>query len=292
MSKILGAGKMQDCWSRLVEDCRTGLLYRPVIRPERTTFESHNPHIDLTDVPVFFWGEMPFEIDDAKINEAVDAAQTCAIKLPYPRVAFLYHVASDNLGLYQAPRNLQNHDALVYVMVIEEEDDGSVVVFSFYWHYTKMDHWVKQAWQGRVTCGSDAQIEFAYDLDMLPHVDFMGRYRQSNEDRILQFLADLHRLMTHGGSVALAPAGKETQKINLRRNHLKLPDVPLVRVITFDDAVAHEASSAPSAPGAMKRPHFRRGTYRTLATGRRIWVRPAAIHGGDGSSPPWYEVRI
>ena len=32
------------------------------------------------------------------------------------------------------------------------------------------------------------------------------------------------------------------------------------------------------------------GTWRTLPTGREVWVRASAIHGGTPDAPPWYEV--
>jgi hypothetical protein len=291
MSKISEDVRMQDCWSRLVEECRIGTVYRPIFLSNRTTFDSHKPHVELSQVPIFYWGEMQADRDDAEVDKALQAIQTGAIKLPYERVAFMYHVSSDNPTLHRGPAHRQNHNARVYVMIVEEEDDGSITIFSFYWHYTTMDHWVKQCFQARVTCGSDAQMEFAFHPDVLPHVEFMARFQCAIEHMILNFLADWHRLMTHKGSVTFPLPGKETQRINLRRSRLKLPDVSAIRIIKLGDLVLHVAPSAPSAPGAMKRPHFRKGTYRTLATGRRIWVRAMAIHGGGGDPPPWYEIR-
>jgi hypothetical protein len=283
---------MQDRWSRLVEECRIGTVYRPIVRPGGTKYESHNPHIDLSDVPVFYWGEMLAVRDGDEMCNALDAIRAGALKLPYPRVAFLYHVSSDNPALHAGPKHLQCHRERVYAVVGEEEDDGSITCFSFMWHYRKMDHWTKQAWQAGVTCGSGSQIELSYDPGIVAPADFFEVYSQSNQDKILHFLTDLHRLMTHSGFVTFPSPGKETQKINQRRSRLNLPDVPLVRIIKFDIAVPKTAPHAPAVPGAPKRPHFRRGTYRTLATGRRVWVRPSAVRGGGADAPPpWYEMR-
>jgi hypothetical protein len=294
MGETATIDRIQDSWSKLVEECRIGSVLRPVALPgaKRTSYLPHQSQIDLAEVPVFFWGEQPTRISNAAQNEAMDAAIDGTFKLPYQRVAFLYYISERHSAHGLAPERHRLDDERVYAVVAEEETDGSLTICCFVWHWRTQEHWIKQAWQGHVPIGTDgADVVIAFDPAFYDNADgeFLEFYTRASEHRVIQFLIDCHKLMTKGGSVTLAAPGYRTEKINNRRGALKLPLVPPIRIIKFDNPVV--VHDAPSEPSTAKRPHFRRGTYRTLATGRRVWVKPSAIHGGSGAAPPWYEIR-
>jgi hypothetical protein len=112
----------------------------------------------------------------------------------------------------------------------------------------------------------------------------------SAQNRIIILQLDLHRLVKSGTGRTVAGIGGEiARKANARRHRDGLPELPSVRVITFDPMPPLKSASGKTG-GTPKRAHFRRGTWRTLPSGREVWVKPMAIHGGTPDRPPWYEV--
>jgi hypothetical protein len=76
------------------------------------------------------------------------------------------------------------------------------------------------------------------------------------------------------------------QKTRAEHGKPRLPDIRRIIVRDVKEVVhwGHEGSHSP------KLPHDRRGHWRSLKDGRRVWVRNSRIHGGGSGLPKTYEV--
>ena len=292
MVKVLKdrAQAAQDAFAQLVEECRIGTLYRCELlcNPNRTKFILHKPGIDLSDLPVFYLGEMADSTDAKQTDAALDAVQAKQFRLPYPRCGFLSYLPASSLALTRGPDRYRLLIGRYYLMLAQELDDG--VLFSSFMLHDNKDHWAKQVWQVFLNAKS---IEYAYDPAAIAttDADFLDHFQIGTEHRVTHLLPQIHRLMTRRqGTVAAGVGTAITARINARRQNLQLGAVPAIRIIDLDAPEPAPAASASHGKGAPKAPHYRRSTWRTLPTGRKVFVSSAAIHGGTGSPPPWYEV--
>jgi hypothetical protein len=283
----------QDDFAQLNEECRLGWVYRCVIHsnPNRTSYHQHQPGVDM-NIPVFWLGEMPAQLiggADSPLYGAMTAIKENRFKLPYPRSAYMYALSSDNPAMHRLPVSLHNDTPRHYVMVAEQSEDNSILLFCFMHHATE-PHWARQTWQVFITQSEDGAIETAFDPESKVDPVFMAYLSQSVDLRVQQWCADVYRLMTaNNGVVGYADGGSGTDRINARRDKLHLPTVPRLRIIDFN--APPPATVVGKGTGTPKSPHFRRGGWRTLATGRQTWIPASAIKGGGGEPPPWYEVR-
>jgi hypothetical protein len=281
----------QDAFTQLVEDCRVGTLERITFDLDGPSYTPYKPDLDLSHVPVFFLGNVPLQVPEAVID-AGDAVIAGTFRLPYDRCAVLYfspgHSPNVPSSVPYRLRGIARH-----WLILAEECPGEGVLIASFIKPADRGHWGKQTWQAFVRFGGPT-IDFSFDpsVALAPRGDLMFK---SNEYRVLLSLGDLHRIMTHRGAMQSAPGGVKTSRVDVLRNSLDLPAVSRLRVINFDTPPSslepQEAGQRGVVIGSIKSPHFRRGTWRNLASGRRVPVRACAIHGGGDAPPPWYEVR-
>jgi hypothetical protein len=121
-----------------------------------------------------------------------------------------------------------------------------------------------------------------------PH-EFITNVEASLWQRLTANLGLIYQLMNRQGVASAVVGTQVTDKINVRRNKMDLPSVPLVTIIDLNKMPPVSISHGSGSP---KRPHFRRGSWHTRkTTGKRSWHPPVAVHGGGQIIPPWYEVR-
>src|SRR5579859_2454720 len=82
----------QDAFAQLVEDCRTGLLNRIVVTPYKSLFIPHKSGLDLSDLPVFYMGDLS---SASHVNHMSETSNN-KFRLPYDRCAFMYFVPGDH----------------------------------------------------------------------------------------------------------------------------------------------------------------------------------------------------
>jgi hypothetical protein len=85
-----------------------------------------------------------------------------------------------------------------------------------------------------------------------------------------------------------APISNRTRVINDTRRRAGFPPLPRVRVVNLDRTI-HPSHTSTRGTGEPVRAHWRRAHMRTLADGRQVPIRAAAIHSG-GDAPPHIRV--
>ena len=281
----------QDEFAQLVEQCRNGQVYRCVLADNTTKFYSHQPHVDL-DIPVFYTGEFPIKIDNTLLGEVSLAFKNGTFRLPYPRCALMSHLDGHSPAMMSVPRRYSQIGVSRRHLMVAEETETGLLFYSFM-RSDIMMFWAKQQWQVFIPYLSD-QMEFAYDPEATAEAnqDFIPFYYQGTRCRMEVALLDIHRLTSGHGATTESVGTEVSDKIDRRRAKNGHHPVPRVRVIDFSVVPPARTIATPSdGPKATRMPHFRRGTWRTLQTGRKVWVRPCAVHGGSPNAPPWYEVR-
>lgn len=279
----------QDAFAQLVEDVRIGQVGHPVAveNPAGTRFVPYRPEIDL-NIPVFHIVGEHHKIPVPEALAAWHAIMDKTFHLPYPRCALLMSLPGTHPGLrHLMPRFHVRH---TYVTVFEE-DDEELHITPFMTN-DRLDHWVRQLFNFDIMFGTDEAIT-TYDPSWgsFP-LDFITNVEISLWDRLQGNLAFLHQLMTRKGAATKVSGSLTTEKINARRSKMGLPSVPGVIAIDLDRAPEPSGTGVSRGAGIPKKPHFRRGSWHTRkATGKSFWHGPAAVHGGSGVVPPWYEVR-
>lgn len=273
---------IQDAFAALVADCHNKRVSRAIMREDKTHYEPHDPEVELDNLPVF--AHAPVERFNDDTLAALDAIEAGEFRLPFPRCAFISYLPPNAPGLLNQSGSYAKSTPRHYVVIAEEEDDGSVTFFGFVRH-DDMTRWAKHVWQAQQT---REHFSFAFEDEGAPD-DFLKGLVTAAQDRLRAVCGIIHKMSTHNGATVVATGGNATQLIDKRRTRLGLPPVPRVRLLNFD--MPRIARPATQPTGRTVMPHYRRGTWRSLATGRRVWVRASAIHGGGDSPPPWYQVR-
>jgi hypothetical protein len=265
VSTLLRPATLQDEFALLCEDLR---LKRLVWWQRSGLTTGHPPpalYPGLLDgAPVFAIGELITDVVEA------DLAAWCAA-LPYPRVALLV-------------RNIRLVPHAVYCAVFIRNADGLVRGRDFV-RPVKEQTWLCSREAVQITPDGWVSGWKQKDIPELPP-ESVGPILAS-----LYVLANLTR--SSGGELVDEAASKHGTKIIERRARLGLETPQVRRIIRINLDRPPTAPTGPSGHtgrrGIAKPPHWRRGHLRTLPSGRQVWVRHCAIHGG-GSEAPWYEV--
>jgi hypothetical protein len=253
--------------------------------PRRTEYIPFRPNVELTNLPVFSLGLLPTTMEPFRVD-ALQAALAELLHLPYPRCGFLYRAIPTAISQMAVPTIHRNANRRWYFLLADEQPDGLLV--HGYVRHDNMPRWARQTWQAMI---DQEALSISYDPEAVQGVDeeFFRVLDEGTNNRLIILMSDIWRITRGNGRVSHSAGTSTTELSNKRRKRDGLPPVPAVRVLDFD--APGRLPAVPSGAGARKAPHFRRGTWRTLPTGKEVWVRPSAIHGGTPDAPPWYETR-
>jgi hypothetical protein len=292
----------QDAFAQLVEECRLGWVFRCVLHDDPpspryrngrtwTEYVMHRPGVDVATLPVFYLGEMPYQMHIETLNSVMDTVTDGAFRLPYPRCGFMYRLTTGNPALDIAAvfGNTSDVAERYSLTVAEQDEDGSVVCYSFILRDGN-EHWMQQVWQARILATGD--IEIAHNQS---HEIDLALLLASARNRIEMFMIDCHTLMHRKRGTYTPGVGTvASASIDQRRMRLKLEPVARIRIIDLSapDDTDEPKTRRAGAKGVPKTPHYTLGTWRNYRDGRRVWIPAYATGTLRGQPiPPWYEVR-
>jgi hypothetical protein len=241
--------------------------------------------------------------------------------LPYEKMAIEYDFPNDLLNPLEERQRIDPHieaGPARVALIIARGDDSSQQGFRVmsFWRSTQpgRSHWVfapsyvyvdrshlmnLDAWM------KDDSMGLCTELDPKPHVPMIKGLIYPFEKNLAlgytptQMASDLVddiklilSIMAMLSCSNIEVVSEEPSKwLNAKRKKKGKPPLPRYHAITLHNtkasAKAHREAAEEERTHASPRPHWRRGHPRTYASGKRVWVRPCRIRGGDGHLPEY-----
>ena len=270
----------RDEYARFAEDARLTRLRRIKDNTVRPMKEERCKLDRPLDVPVFDFGESLLLGGDA-LRGAAGAMIDGTLRLPFPDCTFMYEFPADHFA------SLQRHGT-IWIVALQQTTD-EIVGDLYFRHPGRMDHYGINTAQFAVT-RHDIQIADAGDCRM---DEFQQEaVRKSARHRALATISHAWQLaQPRGGKAVLEPGTVFSDKVDARRVRAGLGALQPVRRIVLTDMgqpITPDAALAGRGKGIPRAPHFTRGHFRTLQTGRKVWVRD--YQTGEAAPAPWYEI--
>lgn len=210
-------------------------------------------------------------------REASELLSGNEMRMPFPECAFLF-------------RYRETGDRYETVNLVHIRDDGEAIWGDTYFQQdadspTK-SKWTKTPFQFVLHPGLGVEANFDPLVRLTPfweneyRIDLRSKY---SEVLYAALMLSAHRahLEDDGSNTVALMAGSEGHDLS------HLPPTRIIKVNRPGLIAAARARS--SGTGAEKRPHERRGHYRNLQSGKKVWVNACKIHGGQ-DAPPKYSV--
>jgi hypothetical protein len=200
-------------------------------------------------------------------------------RLPFDECAFIFRYEE----------TLLKH-ATTNIVHVYHDDDRSIVGNT--WFQQEVNDPVKKRWtmmpfQFVVHQGAPLSVEINFSTPRLTS-DVEADYREDCKAKYTEVLIATLLMSTKAAREEQDErTAQRIAQVNRGRELGKLPPLPMTRVIHIDKTVTTTRAMTATGTGSAKRPHDRRGHYRTLLSGKRVEVSPSKIHGGSEAAPSY-----
>jgi hypothetical protein len=272
-----------------VEEMRQGMALR-------VSSNQHHAKVEVTPVPREYtrynWAIPSFDFGhlyDPKSSASIglerwnsewqpvtELLENEQFRLPFDECAFIFRYGETLLKY-----------ATTNIVHVYHDEDRSIVGHT--WFQQEVNDAVKQRWtmmpfQFVVHQGSPPSVEINFSTPRLTS-DVEADYREDCKAKYTEVLIATLLMSTNAAHEGQDErTAQRIAQVNRGREFGKLPPLPMTRFIHIDKTVITRAATA-TCIGSPKRPHDRRGHYRTLRSGKRVEVSPSKIHGGSEVAP-------